>query len=66
MSELDIKYNTFVVCPYCGYEHEDQCDYPFDYDEDEEEGIFHCDSCGKDFGVIIHMDITYSSFKKEK
>lgn len=65
MSDLDLEYNDFVVCPHCGYEHEDQCDYPFDYDVDEEEGTFNCNSCGKDFGVMVHMDITYSSFKKD-
>ena len=48
MRTIESKYMT---CPYCNFE--DEADYL------ENEGTTKCESCGKEFGYFIEIDITY-------
>lgn len=48
-----------IVCPYCGYEHEDSWEYTEDYDK------IPCEDCGKEFKYSREVEVTYSSSRIE-
>lgn len=59
------EYETFIVCPYCGYQHQDMYDYPFvKWNDGEEKGI-DCAECGKDFDVTINVSYSFCTYEKE-
>jgi len=59
IDEMDHSYTDEVVCPYCGYEYGDSWEWP-------DSGETECDECEKTFGYFRNVEVTYSSFKKEK
>ena len=59
---MENMYNAFAICPHCGYVDKDSFEILGPNDED---GDVDCNSCGKTFYVLRHVDISYStSFKK--
>ena len=58
------EYEPFIICPHCNFEHLDMCDYGFEKWNDGEEINFICDSCRKEFEVILGIQHTFSSYKK--
>jgi transcription elongation factor Elf1 len=58
---------VFITCPYCGYVHEDMCDYPWGsmFERDEDKVSIDCDVCQKNFEVELHMDTTFTTRQKE-
>lgn len=58
-NNLDWSYNKYAICPYCGFEDIDS----FELYDDE---ITECPSCGKEYGVIRNIEITYTTYKPMK
>ena len=60
MTKEDIEHEDTdeIICPYCGYEHQDSCDLNM---ENGETDVIECKNCGQDFSVIC--DISYSTQK---
>ena len=58
--EIDCDSTDEVVCPYCGYKHENDCDKICNQDEDEE---FYCHNCDKVFIYTPYFTVTFSSRK---
>lgn len=50
-----------IICPHCGYKHEDSWDYGMKYDGDERE--VECGDCGKEFMASMSLDVSYHSGK---
>ena len=50
-----------VVCPYCGNRMADDDGYFIQ----EGDGEYECDECGKTFNFTVHMEVTYSTSRKE-
>lgn len=59
MDGIDHEYTKEVVCPHCGYEENDSWEYS---DDTETE----CSECGKLFGISIHEEVTYVTYKPDK
>lgn len=55
--EIDHEYTNEVVCPYCGYEHNDS----YEYSEFDDE--FECNGCSEIFIMERNIEITYSTKK---
>ena len=53
-----------VYCPYCGLDHEADCEDTTFYEDGEHE--FTCHECGKVFLVDTHVSYSYSTRRKEK
>jgi transposase len=55
-----MEYNTFysseIVCPYCGYTHNNS------YELIEDEGILECENCGREFEYERNIEITYNTY----
>lgn len=49
------EYQNNIICPYCDWEDQDSWEF------DEEEGIYQCGSCEKEFNVVRDVEITYST-----
>lgn len=56
-----------IVCPYCDYRLKNNYDYDnldkFMY-EDDEDRIYQCEKCDKEFMAICNVHVTYDTFKK--
>jgi DNA-directed RNA polymerase subunit RPC12/RpoP len=50
---------TNVVCPYCGFEHQDS------WEIRDDSGSMNCDDCGKEFEFERTVDITFSTSKSK-
>lgn len=59
--EIETCFEDDIICPYCGYRiQDDECYYEREgYGEDE------CPECGKAFYFQAHIQITYSTTRKE-
>lgn len=57
--DLDLSYNSEAKCPYCGFEDYDSWELGID---EGCECVTACPSCGKDYGVMRHIEITYSTW----
>lgn len=57
--DLDLSYNSEAKCPYCGFEDYDSWELGIDEDC---ECVTSCPSCGKDYGVMKNIEITYSTW----
>lgn len=57
----------YIICPYCGFVHEDMCDYPWgpEFDKDEDSTDIDCDVCEKTFEVTLCIDTTFTTRQKE-
>lgn len=44
-----------IVCPYCGYEHQDS------WEMEDDDGDIDCDECGKTFYFTRNVEVTYST-----
>ena len=53
----DLMYTQYAVCPYCGDEDVDS----FELNCDDEK-IVCCPSCGKQYGVVRNVEITYTTW----
>lgn len=59
--ETETNFEDEVVCPYCGNRMED-------YDSffiQQGDGECKCDECGKTFNFTTHIEVTYSTSRKE-
>lgn len=56
-TELQTDYTAEVVCPHCGYRHRDSWEMW--------EGENECGHCGGEFEMTRHVEVTYSTSKKE-
>ena len=56
MSEIDHEYTGEIVCPYCGYEFSDSCEFQ------ENDGDIECD-CGKTFEYRRIITVEYCTSK---
>jgi len=59
-NNLNLEYNIFAICPYCGYEHKDSWEYNL---SDGESIITECHNCDKSFLIGCDIIITYSTEK---
>jgi transposase len=57
--KLEYKYTDNVVCPYCGYVHEDSWEYG------QDGGNMECSECGKTFDWECHIQVSYSTSRKK-
>ena len=59
--KIEIPYNCAatldIVCPHCGYKHQDGWDMPIENDEHE------CAECFKKFGYSSEPTVYYTSWK---
>ena len=58
---LDLKWNTWPVCPHCGKEDNGAWEWGMNGDGDSME--VDCGYCEKDYRVTMCLDITYSTEK---
>jgi hypothetical protein len=59
MPDFDTDYQRYPVCPYCGYNHRDAWEWPFDGAEDD---LDHdCASCDKPFRCSRNIIVEYST-----
>ena len=63
IDDLTLSYNSEAKCPYCGFEDYDSWELGIDEDC---ECVTSCPSCGKDYGVMRHIEITYSTWVLDK
>ena len=63
--EIDTEFCEKPVCPYCGEKHEDAWEWFGRDDWDGAEQEVECDDCGKPFVVVLQLEVTYSTYKKE-
>jgi hypothetical protein len=59
--EIDCCMTDRVVCPYCGYKHEDSHEY-FNSSYDDNTNI-ECCECGKHFSASQNVTVDYSTEK---
>lgn len=53
------EYEKKIICPHCDIIFTDN-----EYEHDDDDGeTFTCGSCGKDFELGVHIDVTYSTHK---
>ena len=62
--EIDCQYTNEVVCPYCGYAHEDSWEFFLD-GGDSAHGAGCC-QCEREFDVERYAEVTYSASKMEE
>lgn len=60
LDEVDCSYNRNIICPFCGYEMEDD-EHDVEQDSYQE---WECGKCDEVFYVTMQVDITYSTSKK--
>lgn len=58
MADIDHEYTDEVVCPHCGYKHQDSYEFFIHNDECSDTN---CHSCNKPFTAIRHVNIYYST-----
>lgn len=58
--EINHKYTSSIVCPYCGFEDGDSWELDSDGEDD-----YQCGSCEKEFSYERDISITYTTTKKE-
>lgn len=59
--ETETDFEDEVVCPYCGYRMQDDCgDFV-----SEGSGEYDCPECGKTFEFEAHIEVTYSTRRKQ-
>lgn len=59
--DFKFKFTSEIVCPWCGYEHEESYEFFGRHCGDGDETEIECCSCSKSFGGEIHMSVEYSS-----
>ena len=59
MPDIDCEYTREIVCPYCGYEHQDS------WEADDQDTRL-CGSCEREFKFTRDVDVTYISEKIEE
>lgn len=59
---IDLKYNMRPVCPKCGKEMQNACDFSFGGEMEGTEEV-ECD-CGAEFTITREVEITYSTALK--
>jgi hypothetical protein len=64
---LDTDYKKAILCPYCGEECNDEYESGYIGQALSGDSSFEvsCDSCDKEFDVEPHIDVKYSTTKKE-
>lgn len=60
--QTSTDYEDEIVCPYCGYRMEDTESYYIGQGQGEDE----CPECGKTFDFEVHIEVTYSTSRKEE
>ncbi len=56
---IDLMFNKYAVCPYCGYKHKDSWEW-------DESGETECGECGKAFTYTAYMERTFTTSPKEQ
>ena len=56
LDKIDTDYTEDIVCPWCGYKHEES--WEFDDDGDDE-----CANCGQPFFYSREVTVTYSTHR---
>lgn len=56
MEEIDCEYTDNLVCPYCGWEHDDTYDM-------NEAGEHSCEKCDKNFSYDVYYSKSYTSIQ---
>lgn len=59
---IDLSYNDEAKCPYCGFDDYDCWELDID---DGAECTTGCPSCGKEYGVMRNIEITYTTWPLE-
>lgn len=59
--EIDCDFTKEIVCPHCGYEHQDSWEWGPDTGEYDSEG--ECGECGKAFIWSRYIETTYNTRK---
>jgi hypothetical protein len=60
MDDLDLAWNEYPVCPYCGKKEEDAWEIHFG-DGMEGSTEITCSNCEKDYFATRHVDVKYST-----
>ena len=58
--DYDCMMTAEIVCPYCKHE---ECD---SWEFREDEGEHECPECGKSFEWVRSIEVSYSTYKKNK
>jgi hypothetical protein len=59
---LDLKYNPYPVCPYCGRKYRDAWELSFDGDMEGSTEV-ECGGCEKPYTIQRNVEVTYSTTK---
>jgi len=58
---IDLIFNTSAICPYCGYRQLGSREAFSDDPSDGDMSDWCCQSCERDFEVVINLKETYTS-----
>lgn len=58
---LDLWHTDYAKCPYCGFEDYDSWELSRDIDDCD--GVTGCPNCGKEYGVMRNIEITYTTWE---
>lgn len=56
--KYNCEYQDVIICPYCGFDHQEPEEM---VDTDDECSEVKCGDCGKIFNVVVQKEITYST-----
>lgn len=59
----DCEDQELIVCPYCGEDYEKSAVVAENM-KNEQVSEINCSGCGTDFSFMVHIAVTYSSFKR--
>lgn len=51
-----------IVCPYCGHEFDNSCEYS----RESSSGIENCEQCNKEFRWYAEYEVSYTTTKNER
>ncbi|MFH2143074.1 MAG: hypothetical protein ABIJ97_11660 [Bacteroidota bacterium] len=63
--DYDTDYTDEIICPYCGCKFMDSWKISADM-SDGETVITSCQECDKEFNVLVNIDISYTTWEKER
>ena len=58
--EIDCDYTDEIVCPYCGYKHQDSWEM-YDFGDESSDGV--CGQCAERFSINISYTTSFSTEK---
>ncbi len=59
MSNIDHKFTSEAVCPWCGHKHRDSWEW-------SDEGVSSCEVCERKFSFSRYVEVTYETEKIEE